>query len=100
MKVLSRQIQNFLGGLGIKKSLESFVLVKPRSANVLIKSKSNLYYTRGISPKRVTSGGAHLRGLAHGQRSSEETSQRWRVVGDTVTDLTDLGVVPQDLPHR
>ena len=26
--------------------------------------KSNLHYTRFISPKRVTSGGAHLRGLA------------------------------------
>ena len=31
-----------------------------------IKSKSNLHYTRGITPKRVTSGGAHLRGLAPG----------------------------------
>ena len=40
------------------------------------KSKSNLHYTRGITPKRVTSGGAHLRGLAPGQHSSEETSQR------------------------
>ena len=46
--------------------------------------KSNLHYTRGITPKRVTSGGAHLRGLAPGLRSSEETSQRWRAVGDTV----------------
>ena len=50
----------------------------------LVKSKSNLHYTRRITPKRVTSGGAHLRGLAPGQHSSEETSQRWRVVGDTV----------------
>ena len=49
-----------------------------------IKSKSNLHYTRGITPKRVTSGGAHLRGLAPGLHSSEETSQRWRAVGDTV----------------
>ena len=46
--------------------------------------KSNLHYTRRITPKRVTSCGAHLRGLAPGQHSSEETSQRWRVVGDTV----------------
>ena len=46
--------------------------------------KSNLYYTRGITPKRVTSGGAHLRGLAPGVHSSEETSQRWRAVGNTV----------------
>ena len=42
----------------------------------LKKSKSNLYYTRRITPKRVTSGGAHLRGLAPGFRSSEETWQR------------------------
>ena len=47
--------------------------------------KSNLHYTRRITPKRVTSCGAHLRGLAPGQHSSEETSQRWRVVGDTVS---------------
>ena len=46
--------------------------------------KSNLHYTRGITPKRVTSGGAHLRGLAPGLRSSDGTSQRWRVVGNTV----------------
>ena len=47
------------------------------------KSKLNLHYTRGIMPKRVTSGGAHLRGLAPGLHSSEETSQWWRAVGDT-----------------
>ena len=46
--------------------------------------KSNLHYTRRITPKRVTSGGAHLRGLAPGLHSSEETSQRLRAVGDTV----------------
>ena len=46
--------------------------------------KSNHHYTRRIMPKRVTSCGAHLRGLAPGQHSSEETSQRWRVVGDAV----------------
>ena len=46
--------------------------------------KSNLHYTRGITPKRVTSGGAHFRCLAPGQHSSEEISQRWRAVGDPV----------------
>ena len=46
--------------------------------------KSNLHYTC-ITPKRVTSCGAHLRGLAPGQHSSEETLQQWRVVGDTVS---------------
>ena len=47
--------------------------------------KLNLHYTRRITPKRVTSCGAHLRGLAPGQHSSEEASQPWRVVGDTVS---------------
>ena len=56
--------------------------------------KSNLYYTRGVTPKRVTIGGIHLRGLAPGQHSSEETSQRWRVVGDTLFDLTGPGIEP------
>ena len=55
------------------------------SIRLIIKIKSNLHYTRRITPKRVTSCGAHFRGLAPGQHSSEETSQRWRVVGDTVS---------------
>ena len=51
---------------------------------ILLHKKSNLHYTRRISPKRVTSGGSHLRGSVPGLHSSEETSQRWRAVGDTV----------------
>ena len=35
------------------------------------------------------SGGAHLRGLVTTQHSSEEMSQRWRIAGDAVSDLTD-----------
>ena len=50
----------------------------------VIKIKSNLHYTHGITPKRVTSCEAHLCGLAPGLHSSKETPQRWRVVGDTV----------------
>ena len=46
--------------------------------------KSNLHYSHGITPKRVTSGGAQLCCLALGQHSSEEISQGWRAVGDTV----------------
>ena len=57
--------------------------------NCKINIKSNLHYTRGITPKRVTSGGAHLRSLAPGQHSSEETSQRWQA------DLTDPGFETQ-----
>ena len=49
----------------------------------------------GITPKRVKSGGTHLRGKASGQHNSEETSQRWRAVGDTISDLTGPGIEPQ-----
>ena len=42
---------------------------------------SNLHYTRGITPKRVIS---DLRGLAPGLHSTEKTSQRYRVVGNTL----------------
>ena len=64
---------------------QTFNYANVRAEDVrLIANESNLHYTRGITPKRVTSGGAHLRGLAPGLHSSEETSQRWRAVGDTV----------------
>ena len=43
---------------------------------------------------RVTNGGAHLRGLAPGQYSSEETSQRWQAVGDAVSDSTGWRIEP------
>ena len=36
---------------------------------------SSLQYSGGIMPKRVESGEAHLRGLAPGQPSFEQTSQ-------------------------
>ena len=39
--------------------------------------------------------GNYLRGLAPGQHSSEETSQRWRAVGDVVSNLTDPGIKPR-----
>ena len=51
--------------------------------------KPNLHYTRGMMPKRETSG------LAPEQHSSEETSQRWRAVGDTVSDSTGPRIEPQ-----
>ena len=47
-----------------------------------LKTKCKLFkhYTGDIAWKRVTSGGAHLRGLAPGQNSSKKTTQqcRWR----------------------
>ena len=54
-----------------------------------------LCYIRSITPKRVTSGGVHLSGLAPGQHSSEETSQRWRAGDDNVSCLTGQGIKPQ-----
>ena len=45
--------------------------------------KSNLHHTRGLKPKRVTSDVAPFRGLAPGQHSSDETSQRRRTVDAT-----------------
>ena len=41
----------------------------------------------------MTSGEVHLHGLAPGQHSAEETSQRWRDVGDCA-DLTGLEIKP------
>ena len=52
---------------------------------IMLHKEPNLCYARHITPKRVTSGRAHLRGAALGPHSSEQTSQRWRAVGDTVT---------------
>ena len=46
-------------------------------------------------PKHVTSGGIHLRGLAPGQHSSEKISLEWLVIGETLSDLSGLGIEPQ-----
>ena len=53
------------------------------TACVKKKQKTNLYNTRGVTPKRVTSALAHLRGQALEQRKSVETSvtavaSRWQ----------------------
>ena len=61
--------------------------------------KSNFYNTPGITPKRVTRGGAHLRDLVPERHSSEETFQRWRNVGDTLSDLTGPAIEPQNHQH-
>ena len=54
--------------------------------------KSNIHYTRRITPKRVTSGEVHLRGSAPGLHSFEETSQRWRSRWRHCADLTGPGI--------
>ena len=61
----------------------------------ILNQKTNLHHTRSITPMRVTSSEVHLRGLASGQHSFNEISQRWRAAGDTVLDLTSLGTKPQ-----
>ena len=83
--MLNLQTKNAVFCVHIRASSDSIV--------VSLNQKSNLHYTRGITPKRVTSGGAHVPGLAPGQHSSEETSQRWRAVG--CADLTGPGIEPQ-----
>ena len=47
---------------------------------------SNHHDTRAITPKRVTSGGAHLRG--------SKAPKKRRSGSGTVSDLTDLGIEP------
>ena len=58
-------------------------------------SQSDLHYTRGVTPKRAISGGVHLRGVVPGQHSSEETSQRWPAVSDTLADFIGPGIEPR-----
>ena len=53
------------------------------------KIKSKLHYTRCITPKRVTSGGAHLRGST--PKNVATMASRWR----HCADLTDPGIEPQ-----
>ena len=43
-------------------------------------------------PHRVRSARANHRCLAPGLHSSKKTSQRWRAVGETVSELTDRGI--------
>ena len=56
------------------------------------KKTSNLRHACGVISKRAMSSGIHLRGFAPGQYSSEETSQQWRAVGDTMANLTGPGI--------
>ena len=50
-----------------------------------------------ITPKRVRSGGVHLRGLAPGQHSFK-CRRGCKFIDDAMSDLTDPGI--EDLPHR
>ena len=59
---------------------------------VFTKLKSSLYSR--YYAEACNSDGAHLRDLVSGRHSFEETSQRWRAVGDAVSDLTAPGIEP------
>ena len=66
------------------------------SENTVIRTKLNLYYTRGITAKRVTSGGAHrgIRSCAWAtqlRRNVAAVASRWR----HCADLTGLGIKSQ-----
>ena len=61
-------------------------------------------YTRYITPKRVTVGGAHIR-IAPASNTArfekkQKTSQRWQAFGDTVPDLTGPRLEPQTSRFR
>ena len=60
----------------VKNLSHSYSLVFCRRFSIfsLYYKKSNVHYARGMTQKRATSGGAHLRGSAPEQHSSEETS--------------------------
>ena len=69
-----------------------------------VKKKSKLHYTRGITPKRVTSDGVHLRGLAPGQvgnaysfglRGNIAAVASHCLTGNTKSNLTGPGNEPQ-----
>ena len=76
-------------------------MIGPYFYKKILQVKPNLHYTRAITPKRVTSGGAHLRGLISAwatqlQRNIPAVASRWRhcVLFDWP------GIQTQDLPHR
>ena len=60
--------------------------------DVKIKSKTQIVIILAILPEACNEWRDHLRGLAPGQHSSDETSLRWRAVGDNTSSLTDLEI--------
>ena len=74
-----------------------------RCATRYIKIKNQTFhYTRCITPKRVTSWrGSIFASLRPGNTASfEETSQRWRAVGNTESDLTGPRFEPRNSRSR
>ena len=89
----------------LEKFLQEQVLRSQVSATRELKSRSrkffqsSLHYTRSITPKRVTSSGAHTRPSSWAKQLRKNVAavaSRWR----HCVDLTDPGFKPLDLPHR
>ena len=78
-----------------KKVVNRYTTAMPSESTLHTTSKSNLHYTRRITPKRVTSSGAHVRGLAPGlaqlRRNVAAVASRWQYCAD----LTGPGFEPQ-----
>ena len=63
----------------------------------LPRKKSHLHYTRSITPKRVTSGGIHLRDMAPGQhRNVAAVASRWRQLFDLTGPGSSTMTYPAD----
>ena len=61
-----------------------------------IKNKNSIsFFSRGITLKRVFSGGYYLQVSTLGQQSCEETSQRRRAFGNNVSRGTRPGIQPK-----
>ena len=84
-------------GVPQKKFIFQFlILINIQYFNQNQKIKSSLARVITYAEARKTSGRAHLRSSAPGQHSSEKTSQRWWAVDDTVSNLTNPGMEPQN----
>ena len=81
--LLSLDFESLLSITGSCKLRHLTFSLKKKMLPVVVNFKtSNFHYTRVFTPKRVTGGRAHLRGLASG--NSALTSKRWRTVGESV----------------
>ena len=78
------------GVFAVTMAAHNFFYFQSNQILIIVVSLNSFLY-RNV----VASGRARPRGLAFGQRSSKETSQRLRTVGYTVSDLTGLGIESQ-----
>ena len=93
---------NFVIDAAVKQLVSGSFLKYGASAVTMVAHKiflKNQIFTALVSLNSycsvVASGGARPRGLTSGQRIYKQTSQRWRAVGYSVSDLTGLEIEPQ-----